>query len=238
MISVRTPWREPADPRTNGRPLTAELVGPAGSGKSSLLRMLVDRGCVYAADIRPAVDQYLLSAGLLAPTFVTLHRGAPKVLWKEMKRITHLRTLQRMLLKMRHASRVPVVLDEGPVYMLARLRVYGGEPVAGRRFEPWWVKAFESWAGVLDLIIWLDAPNTILIDRIRARARPHRAQRLSDPAVHHFLESYRDAYSHIVSALRDKGSTRLLTIRTDLEPLEQSANRVTVAIRPETPSER
>jgi deoxyadenosine/deoxycytidine kinase len=212
-------------------PVIVELVGPAGAGKSSLLRALAERDGSLRTGLHPPRHRHLPNAVALVPTFVSLHRGVHRVLWKEMRRITYLRTLHRILVSERSRSHRPVVLDEGPVYMLARMWVYGEDEVTSRVFEPWWHGAFESWAGVLDLIIWLDAPNTVLIDRLRARPQSHRAQDLSDSLIHEFLESYRAAYTRIISALAARRHARVLTFRTDAEPVVRIAERVATAMR-------
>ena len=112
-----------------------ELVGTAGAGKTSLLEALANSGVTIRAGFRLRKHWHVLPAFALVPTFVALHRPFRGVLWKEMKRITYLATLRHRLQEQRKGSR-PVVLDEGPVYMLARLRVLGGNPTERSRIRP------------------------------------------------------------------------------------------------------
>ncbi|MGH7526052.1 MAG: AAA family ATPase [Gemmatimonadales bacterium] len=211
------------------RPLVVELVGPAAAGKSTLLRMLGGRDRSLRAGLRPARHQHLRSAVALVPTFLALHRGAGGVLWKEMKRITYLRTLHRILVGTARSPR-PVLLDEGPVYMLARLRMYGGDRMGSPAFQQWWRSAFEQWARTLDLVVWLDAPDAVLIDRIRTRSQRHRMQEVADSSILQFLTSYRQAYTEVIAGLTAPLHLRVLSFRTDQEPATRIAEQVGAAI--------
>jgi pimeloyl-ACP methyl ester carboxylesterase len=148
-----------------------------------------------------------------------------------MKRITYLRTLRRRLLA-RHGERVrPVVLDEGAVYMLARLRVLGGERLRGPGFERWWHEEVRRWARCLDLVVRLDAPDPTLRERIRTRSQPHGVKHLSDGYVDSFAATYRIAYDEVIRALRDVGGPRILTIQTDEAPVDRIARRIVAEIQ-------
>jgi shikimate kinase len=199
------------------RPLVVELVGPAAVGKTSVLQALSQRDLGWRLGMCLPKYRHVRSAAGLVPTFLTLHRSAPGVLWKEMKRIVYLQTLARaVVLELRHER--GVVLDEGAVYMLARMRVYGGANVRSPAFQAWWRDATAAWARTLDLLVWLDAPDVVLMERLRTRSRYHRMQAASDAMIRQFLGTYRTAYADLMISLAAESGLPVLEFRTDCEP--------------------
>lgn len=231
MIALPVRRRAAALPIEPLRPIVVELVGPAAAGKTSLLLALHELDPTLRAGLRPARHHHWASAVTLGPTFLALHRPYRGLLWKEMKRITYLGTLQRLLHKPALTSLSAVVLDEGAVYMLARLRVLGGERIRTGAFERWWLGAIERWARLLDVVVWLDAPDVILMHRLRSRRQSHSVKGLSDEAICRFLASYRDAYERVMAALTRSQRVRVLVVRTDEESVNQIVGRVASEIR-------
>lgn len=221
------------DVRDPTRPVVAELVGPAAAGKTSLLRLLSERDPSLLAGVRPSVGAHLVSAAALLPTFLRLQRSSREWLLNEMKRLTYLRSLHRTLARANGQGDSAIVLDEGPVYMLARLGVYGGGRVEAPGFGHWWRGAFDQWARTLDLIVCLDAPDAVLISRLRTRRQRHRLQTVPDAVIESFLESYRGEYARVISALRSAAPVRVLEFRTDREPPAGMADRILSALRDE-----
>jgi thymidylate kinase len=211
--------------------MVAELVGVAAAGKSSLLRALGERCPTLRAGVRPSRSRHLAYVLPLVPTFVGLHRPFRGVLWREMKRIAYLRTLDRMLEGPAVRRHPAVVLDEGPVYMLARLRVYGGERIRSAAFERWWQREVEHWARRVDLVVWLDAPDPVLLGRLRARPQFHRVERRSDADAGRFFASYRRAYESVVGGLAGGSGPRVVRARSDRESIEQLVHRVVTELR-------
>ncbi len=231
MIDVREPVGAVTPAAGPGRPQVVELVGLAATGKTSLLRALGEREPACLAGLRPPRHRHAWSAVTLVPTFVGLHRSAHAFLWKEMKRITYLRTLQRSVAAKAAERYRAIVMDEGPVYMLARMRVYGEARVRSAAFEPWWRSAIGEWRRTLHLVVWLDAPDAILAERLRRRAQHHRLQGATDRTIEGFLGAYRTAYAEVMSDLTTLPGVRVLAFRTDVETADRIAERVVAELQ-------
>jgi shikimate kinase len=225
MTGLSSPFRTPAPSARPARPLLVELVGPAAVGKSSVLRALAQHDLGCRLGMRLPKYRHVWSVAALIPTFLALHRSAPGVLWKEMKRMVYLQTLKRAVLLERMRQRA-VVLDEGAVYMLARMRVYGGTSLHSRAFESWWREATEAWARTFDLLVWLDAPDAVLMERLRTRSRYHRMQVASDATIRRFLGTYRAAYADLMISFAAESGLPLLEFRTDREPPGRIADQL------------
>jgi thymidylate kinase len=213
------------------RPVVVELVGPAAAGKTSLLRLLAGQDSSVLAGVRPPLSRYVVSAAALLPTYVKLHAASRQGLWKESKRITYLHALLRTVRAHRRRAHHAIVLDEGAVYMLARLGVYGGVKVREPDFTAWRDRTLEQWSQTLDLVIHLEAPTAVLVGRLRNRAQQHRHQGSSDAVLEAFLESYRAHYADVLDALRRRGHVRILEFRTDRESAASIADRIMAAAR-------
>jgi hypothetical protein len=148
----------------------------------------------------------------------------------EMKRMIYLESLADLLSRPAPPGREAIVLDEGPVYFLARLRVYGADEVGRAGFAAWWPGAVARWASVLHLLVWLDAPDSVLAGRIRARSQRHRTQVLPEAEVGAFLAGYRTEYTALLEELTRQGPVDVISARTDQEPVESIARRVEVAV--------
>ena len=209
-----------------GRPLVIELVGPAGSGKSTLLQTLVRRDGSIRAGVRAPVSAYVEGTFPLLPTFLRIHRPYRGLLWKEMKRILYLQALERLLRREAAESHGTIILDEGPVYMLSRLRVFGGEAIESPSFESWWRGAVGRWAGALDALVWLDAPDAVLARRVRMRGQPYPLKDTSEPALCKLFSSYRAAFERVVSELTADGGPEVFKFATDRQSPEQVADRI------------
>lgn len=219
---IGAPWRQ-----TN-RPIVVSLVGLSGAGKSSLGRALTRLDAELR--VRPRVPwwRYLASVPPLIPTFVNLHRPFRHVLGKEMKRFLRLHALHRLTQETRDCS--ILVFDEGPVYLLARMLVYGGENIQTRGFEQSWRHAIAMWASELHAIVWLQAPENVLAARLRTR-RHHPFGTCDDKVVSTRFRAYNDAFTRVFDELAAAGGPRPWTVRTDRTSVDKTARELLARLR-------
>jgi hypothetical protein len=217
------------------RPLIVELAGPAGGGKSSLLDVCGRRDRSLRTDLRVARSWHVATVSSLLPTFIDLHRPFRGILWKEMKRILHLQALHAFLRQPAFAASRALVLDEGPVYMLARILVLGESKIQTRGFARWWRAAIATWARALDVVVWLDAPTNVLAGRIRHRPQPHPVRELSEEAIGGFLEAWRVAYIQVLSDLAANWGPAVWTFDTHQMSAERLAEHFLARLERATP---
>jgi shikimate kinase len=187
------------------RPLVVELVGPAGSGKTTLLRVLATRDARIRAGLRihrirhlPLIIQSALS---LVPTVFSLLYASPRFLWNNLRYLVRLRTFHSVLRREASRNNRTVIMDEGPVFTLARLTALHDARGASRGFDRCWRRALNQWAHTLDAVIWLDAPDAVLTRRIRDREKAHRIKEQTDRTISEFLARYRSSYGAVMSVL-------------------------------------
>ena len=208
------------------RPVILELVGPAGAGKSTLLKILAERDKEIRAGLSIPKARYIKAAFRLLPTFIRIHRPYRGILWKEMKRILYLKALHQLLQQERPKGYTAIVLDEGPVYMLSRLRVFGGDRIQALSFEKWWKSAIDEWTSAVDAIVWLDAKDPILKTRIQTRKQPYPVKNMSDSFVSQFFAGYRTAFEQVISELTAADGPEVIRFATDHQTTEQIANQI------------
>ena len=119
-----------------------------------------------------------------------------------------------------------VLLDHGPVFKLATLREFGPEKLSANGFETWWNNIFKQWASTLDMVVWLDAPDSVLEKRINSREQRHLVKGKTGSEVVHFLGRYRSSYEKILDQLKTHDGPRLLQFDTSRTSLEQVAEEI------------
>jgi RecA/RadA recombinase len=182
-----------------------ELAGPAGAGKTTL------------ADTLRQQDERM-QAGLAgaAATLARARLAAPGRWWTagELRSIAYLRAWLGPAAS--RESDETVLLDHGPAYRLAYL--LDGPPMAKTaRFQSWWTRTGISWGQLLDAVIWLDAPDDVLIRRIDKRDRGHRIRGVGRDDAAAFLARYRAAYGAVLDVLGGAG-TRIIRVDTSTAP--------------------
>ena len=209
-----------------------ELAGVAGSGKSTLFRTL-------AADqsIRDGVRPCDLACVTLAARRVGLLPAG--FLWNELRRGRIPReTLQSMVYLeswLNHladpeavdpgpAGPVPVVYDHGPFFRLAKLRAFG--PTGGTAYQDWWESMREAWSAAMTQVVWLDAPDPVLLARIRKRNVGHPCEHMGDDEAFEWLGRYRDSFDESLRVFRDRHPASVLRFDTSGTIPEKTAASV------------
>jgi shikimate kinase len=217
-------------------PLVVEFVGPAGAGKTTLSQAMSRRSkkILIGAppDVRSVADIpfFARNALLLMPTLLRLYQNNSR--WptrREIAWMTILKGWHHVLGRQVSNDGTVIVLDQGPVFMLAKLHSFGPESLKSSSAEKWWSGTYNQWAATLDMVIWFDASDTLLLERIRARNCWHRVKEKSEQEAFKFLARYRRSYEQIISALTANGGPRILCFNTDQESLSQIVDKVLAA---------
>jgi len=123
-------------------------------------------------------------------------------------------------------NEVVTVLDHGPIYRLATLREFGPELTTSQPYTRWWANLFRQWAATLDMIIWLDAPNAILLDRIRGRDHWHVIKEKCEREAYEFLTRYRTALERLIVRSVTDHQVALLRFDTSQKSADQIVDEV------------
>jgi len=227
-------------PQKNGSkqntPLFVEIAGPAGAGKTTLIQALSQQD----EDIRIGVGLELRKkvhlpiffshVPFLLPVFLRPCRSSRWFTWEEIKAIVYLRGWPQVLRQLPANNGKTVLLDHGPVFKLAKLNAFGPRRIKCQGLEKWWHSMFKQCTSTLDIVILLDAPDTILVDRIKTRSQQHAVKGKSDREAYDFLESYRTSFDQILERLTSYGGLMVLQFDTNRLSIDQIAAEVLIAI--------
>ncbi|PYP15640.1 MAG: hypothetical protein DMD54_11680 [Gemmatimonadetes bacterium] len=207
--------------------MVAEVVGPAGAGKSSLTERLSQQpGATRASIFRLPRVWWVIGALQSIPALVALCIRTRSLPWEDLRHIIRLRTLHRLLQRQRAAGTRLVLLDEGPVFALAWLQVYGRDRLRNAAMAAWWRDTAREWARALDVVVLLDAPDAVLASRVRERAKPHPMKHKTDAEIATFSATYREAYAGVISALTAENHVRVVSLSSDGDTPERVSTRV------------
>jgi broad-specificity NMP kinase len=140
-----------------------------------------------------------------------------------MERMVRVQMSRRVAAQWREGIRV---LDQGPIYTLGTLHTRSPRVAVSDSFEVWWNRMASEWAGLLDTVVFLEAADAILLERIRGRSKPHRlkAGRCADAS--RSLAVLRDALERTVDRIRAHSEVSLIRVDTGRDDLARVVNRV------------
>ena len=213
------------------RALVLELVGPAGAGKTAVAAALRRRdpsirSVTRVRQLRHLPQLLRAVAGALTPASLDLPRRGLVDVRRSARYLVRLRSLYSLASReAAHGGRA-VILDEGPVFAAAMLR--GAAPVG--RLAAACTAALRAWAGTLDAIVWLDAPDPILTARIAARHKAHELKGRDTDAASVVLTQHRRWLRESVALLAAHAPVWTVEFRTDGEPADRIADRIFEAI--------
>lgn len=211
-------------------PLVVEIIGPAGAGKTTLLRALSQRHKKIQPGIRLSkisqIPFYISNTFSLLPTFLRQYRHSKWFTRRETRSMVYLKAWLHVLGQQASNNGMVTILDHGPIYLLALLREFGPEITTSQLFKRWWASLLNQWAATLDIIIWLDAPDVILLERIRARDRWHTIKERCEQEAYEYLTHHRTALEQIIAESVTDGQVRLLRFDTNQESVEQIADKI------------
>lgn len=209
------------------RPRIIELIGPAGVGKSAVAEELGRMPDVLCTSIwRVPVSELAWATACTIPWAARLMRHAGATLSRELRHVARLRALLNFLDRDELSAYRYVVLDEGPIYALAWLRVVGHSVFQDGRTDSWRHYISGLWAATLDEVVRLDAPEVVLAQRLRSRAKHHVMSQASDRSITAFNMRYRTAFNAAIGTVQQYGRLPLRDFRTDRSSPAEIAEQI------------
>jgi shikimate kinase len=220
-------------------PQIIELVGPAGAGKSTLARALQQCNENIAVVAHPywrdpgQLPFFARNSLALAPTIAQLmyRRNGRSLRREEIAWMVILHGWHHQLRRQAALNRETLLLDQGAITMLASIQATGSGILSGAWADEWWHGMYRQWANTLDAVIWLDAPNSTLVPRIRGREQAHEIKETPDGMAFRSLDEYREIYKRIFSALTaERSNLAVLRFNTAQECQDELCDKVGAAL--------
>jgi hypothetical protein len=217
-------------------PCIVEIVGPAGAGKTALLQALRQRNESILVGDRPRVRTighipfFVRNAISLLPILSRLHQNGRCFTRQEIVMLARLKGWHHVLARQASRTEGIILLDQGPVFILSWLSEFGPEGLKRQSTGTWWDNMIKQWATALAVVIHLDAPDAVLMERINSRGKPHAVKGKPEQEMHRFLARGRTSMEAVVSRLAVDGSPRVLRFDTGQESPDQIAEEVLAAL--------
>jgi len=211
-----------------------ELIGPAGAGKTGLLRAVAGRAPSVRTGLRfdrvralPVVAWHAIT---LTPATLDMLFTDARWFWAGSRHLWRLRAFPSLLERARGSGHRTILLDEGPVFSLGRLSVFQRAHEGSGWLARAWSAEVARWSKRLTGVVLLDANNDVLAQRIRDRAKQHPLKNGSDRQIFAFLDGYRAAYRDIAARLNADGRVHVVELDTTTRPFEEIAADIVTAM--------
>lgn len=221
----------------NGHPMLIELVGVAGSGKSTLRKQLNQMNPQIDMVAPPPKIQYL------NPVLRVIARWYPLYLrnysktrwftWKEIKILCYLDCWLPYVMRCAVEKDMVVVLDPGSIYWLTALKWFGPELTKDPIFQSWWEETRRKWMNAIDILVWLDAPTELLIDRVNSREEWHESKGFTVEETRISFDTYRKGYSELFALISGRRKNHIFKFHTDQTSTEEIFNQVKAVLEME-----
>src|SRR5205823_8983268 len=109
----------------------------------------------------------------------------------------------RRVVRREAAKHRVILLDEGPVFALSWLDVFFARN--GDRAVAWRRRAIADWASLLDVVVFIDAADSTLAQRIRTREKDHMVKDRSDEDIYGFAAGFRKAFDRVIADISRSG---------------------------------
>ena len=159
------------------------------------------------------------------PLFLDLQKPNRHPSWTELKDIAYLEGWTRVLKRMPSNNKI-VLLDQGPVFRMATLHEFGPALFKSEESKTWWDHLYKQWASTLDLLIFLDTSDAILMERINTRTKKHGIKGKSELETQKYLMQYRMSYKNVLSELSLCNGPTILEFDTSKTSIEQIVDEV------------
>lgn len=214
-----------------------ELVGPAGAGKTTLSRALSkrDEEIVIGPDIElrkvSHLPVFIRSIPSSVPLFLYQRKSNRQLTWTELKDIAYLKGWPDLLRRRSSNTGKVILLDQGPVFRMATLYEFGPESLKSEASKTWWLHLYEQWASTLDILIWLDTSDAILMERINTRTKKHDIKGKPELEAQQFLAQYRMSFRDVLAKLATYNGPTVLQFDTSKISIEQIADDIVAACK-------
>lgn len=203
----------------NDHPMLVELVGVAGSGKSTLRKMLKEMNPQIDMVAPPPKRDYLIPVLKIYYRWLPLYlRHYAKTRWFTTKEIKIMSYLDSWLPYLRHCAvekDMVVILDPGSIFWLTALKTFGPEITRDPKFQVWWEKMRKKWMSAIDIFVWLDAPTELLIQRVQNRQEWHESKLMTYDDIAESFDLYRKGYGELIDQISKRRKNHILIFRTD-----------------------
>ncbi len=213
---------------SSAKPRLVELAGPPGAGKSTVFRSLLARD--ETIEGRPGLRKRENAAVLTREVVAVLgtlvrERYRGRVTPEQVRMMAYVQALPRILERTQSPGGRIMAFDQGPVYYLTR------PSLANARLATWRTRVLHTWAPLLDLVVWLDAPDALLLERINSRDKWHRLKGGPEPTALEVLTESRAAYETVLRELetRRRGPA-ILRFDTSRRSADEIADEVLAAL--------
>lgn len=191
-----------------------ELLGLPGSGKTTVVDAIASpRNIEVMSRYRSwsNVPAYSTSALRLAP-------GLARALlsnecsWRDCNKMIRLESSSSIV--RRHARRGSraLLFDQGPLFLL--LQLDGSQGSRSSAVRNGRAALLRRWGRTLDLVLVLDAPDDVLLDRIHRRGKRHALQGVDHDSARRSLDAQRETFERLLGELPSHGNVRTERIDT------------------------
>jgi thymidylate kinase len=214
----------------NKQPYIIEMAGVAGAGKSTLLKAMKQKNNKIQTVHLPLKIFYLPFLIKVICTWLPLYlkdyRHSRWFTLQEIRDMGYLETWISFIRSQAQTKENIVVIDPGSVYWLSSLQEYGPEITKHPRFQRWWKNRFEQWSSALDVIIWIDAPEEMCLQRVLSRNEWHEIKYISAKSALEQLSGFRKAYERIIPEMASQHPIKVFSFRSDQISTEEMVNRI------------
>ncbi len=205
-----------------------EIIGLAGTGKTTITKTLIAGHSKFIRVFIPTTDKvknypfFVRSFFPLITGYLNLSRkSSRKFTYRELAWLMVLRSWSKQFMKINKDSKT-FLFDQGPVFLTTSLYCFGPSCADQNVLDNFWEPIFANWAGILDMIVVLDASNECLYQRIVQRQKNHVMKNEKKEVVFDFLDQWREGYKTVLHQFALQTPTpRILKIDTEKVPIDR-----------------